>query len=53
MANLSFRPRPLDVNKKIPIFRTEIEDAIDIGIGRSVPLLPTGMEEAEEAVNLS
>jgi len=49
MANLSFRPRPLDVNKKIPIFRTEIEDAIDIGIGRSVPLLPTGMEEAEEA----
>jgi hypothetical protein len=51
MSNLSFRPRPLDVTKPIPIIRKELEeDPYDAAIGRTVPLMPTGMEEAEEAV---
>jgi hypothetical protein len=43
MRDLSFRPRPLDVNRPIPVIRKEIE----FDISRSVPELPNGMEEED------
>jgi len=49
MSNLSFRPRALDVTRPIPIIRKELEDEIDIGsMGRTMPEMPTGMEDHEE-----
>jgi hypothetical protein len=50
MSGTSFRPRPLDVNRPIPVIRKEVEDDDMITISRSVPELPTGMDMAEEAV---
>jgi len=52
ISGLSFRPRPIDVNKSLPIFRNqeyEIEDPELTGvISRSLPLMPTGMEAEDE-----
>ena len=51
MATLGFRPRPIDVNKQMPIFRgepPEDSDAAGYTAVRGVPLMPTGMESDEE-----
>jgi hypothetical protein len=53
ISGLSFRPRPIDVNKTIPIIRKEleVEDPELTGvISRSLPLMPTGMEAEDEEV---
>jgi hypothetical protein len=49
MANLSFRPRPIDINKEIPIITEEIDD-FDMVVSRSVPTLHHGMEDHEAEV---
>ena len=51
MSGLSFRPRPIDVNRHIPIIRKEIEgEDVELTgvISRSLPLMPTGMEAEDE-----
>lgn len=51
MANLAFRPRPIDVNRPLPIVRGElVEDESSAGyvVNRGVPELPSGMEPEEE-----
>jgi hypothetical protein len=48
LSNLAFRPRPIDVNRPIPIIRHEIEDEESAGVSRSVPKMPTGMEHEDE-----
>lgn len=48
---LSFRPRPIDVNRSIPIIRKELdeEDIETTGVvARSLPMMPTGMEAEDE-----
>ncbi len=53
MSKLSFRARALDINKPLPIVRSEEEPDIlneNVAISRSVPLMPTGMEKEEEEV---
>lgn len=57
MSNLSFRPRPIDVNRAIPIFTDADAEELDdrdygsvSGLSRSVPQMPTGMEAEEEEV---
>lgn len=48
---LSFRPRPIDVNRSIPIIRKELdeEDVETTGVvARSLPMMPTGMEAEDE-----
>jgi hypothetical protein len=54
MSNLpfQFRPRPIDINKAIPIVRKEINpDELEPGlISRGVPQMPTGMEAEDEEV---
>lgn len=56
MSNLpfQFRPRPIDINKAIPIVRKEINpDELEPGlISRGVPQMPTGMEAEDEEVRL-
>jgi enhancer of polycomb-like protein len=47
LGSLSFRPRPLDVNKSIPIIR-DLPELDDSNNNRSVPQMPTGMEAEEE-----
>lgn len=54
MSGLPFRPRPIDVNKQIPIIRQDLEevDADDIEFAESrLPQMPTGMEAEEEKVS--
>ncbi|GAM24942.1 hypothetical protein SAMD00019534_081170 [Acytostelium subglobosum LB1] len=46
VSRISFRPRPIDVAKPLPIVWTEIEDD---ETQRSVPIMPTGMESNEES----
>eukprot|EP01112_Ceratiomyxa_fruticulosa_P005894 TRINITY_DN1670_c0_g1_i1.p1 TRINITY_DN1670_c0_g1~~TRINITY_DN1670_c0_g1_i1.p1 ORF type:complete len:379 (+),score=85.53 TRINITY_DN1670_c0_g1_i1:236-1372(+) len=41
----SFRPRPIDLSKAIPVIHKEIDDA---EVHRSVPSFPSGMEPEEE-----
>jgi len=51
MNSLSFRPRPIDINKSIPIIRKEIDEdeAEPSGLAlRSLPLMPTGMDAEDE-----
>jgi hypothetical protein len=51
MANLAFRPRPIDILKQLPIIRKDLEDEDDGGpVGRTIAQLPTGMEAEEEEV---
>jgi hypothetical protein len=57
LRDLSFRPRPIDVNRPIPIFHNlpELEEREYGASGtssRSVPQMPTGMEAEEEEVSL-
>jgi hypothetical protein len=47
-SGLSFRPRPIDVDKKVPIVRRDVELEEPEGISRSVPEMPTGMEAEDE-----
>jgi len=48
-SNLAFRPRPIDINKPLPIIRQEVEDEdVPTGISRSVPKMPTGMDPEDE-----
>lgn len=44
---ISFRPRPIDISKPLPIIRTAIDDD-ESTVSRLVPIIPTGMEAAEE-----
>ncbi|KAF2078215.1 hypothetical protein CYY_000505 [Polysphondylium violaceum] len=46
-GRISFRPRPIDISKPLPIIRHEIEDD-ESSVSRMVPMLPTGMESQEE-----
>eukprot|EP01132_Coremiostelium_polycephalum_P002347 gene2347-2895_t len=46
-GRISFRPRPIDINKPLPIVRTSLDDD-ESNISRAVPILPTGMEPQEE-----
>lgn len=50
---LFFRARALDVNKPMPVLRTEdVPDLPDFAaINRAVPQMPTGMEKEEECVS--
>eukprot|EP01114_Cavostelium_apophysatum_P001159 TRINITY_DN10990_c0_g1_i1.p1 TRINITY_DN10990_c0_g1~~TRINITY_DN10990_c0_g1_i1.p1 ORF type:complete len:471 (+),score=133.82 TRINITY_DN10990_c0_g1_i1:1427-2839(+) len=53
MSNLTFRPRPIDIHKQLPIVRkeldgTEVDAEIQGGVRRSVPVMPTGMEREDE-----
>lgn len=50
MAGLGFRPRPIDVNKQMPIFRGDPpeHEATGYTAVRGVPEMPTGMESEEE-----
>ncbi len=50
MSGLSFRPRPIDINKQMPIIREE-NVGEDIGVFRSVPKIATGMEPEDEEVS--
>ena len=49
-SRLSFRSRPLDTSKPLTIYHVEdITDLLDdAAISRSVPMMPSGMEEEEE-----
>jgi enhancer of polycomb-like protein len=53
MSKLSFRARQVDYTKPLPIYLNhDLPDLQDFAaINRSVPLMPTGMEKDEEAVN--
>ena len=44
------RPRPIDVDRPIPIFWNNVIDESESAL-RSVPAMPTGMEAHEEAVS--
>ena len=49
MANLSFRPRQIDIDRPLPIFRREMEGEQSFNlISRSVPDFGSGMEKEEE-----
>jgi hypothetical protein len=49
MAGLSFRPRQIDIDRPLPIFRREMEGEQSLAmISRSVPEFSTGMEKEEE-----
>jgi enhancer of polycomb-like protein len=55
MANLNFRPRPIDINRAIPIFTDAEAEELDdrdytsvSGVSRGVPKMPTGMEAEDE-----
>ena len=53
MAHFSFRSRPLDIEKPLPIVTHEIEDDEDAAnwrAARGVPDVGTGMEKEEEKV---
>ena len=49
IINTSFRPRPIDINRPLEIFRGNLPSEAD-GCVRGVPSLPTGMEPEEEEV---
>jgi len=49
MSNLTFRPRPLDIHKQMPIVRTDADFDYE-GVSRSVPQMPTGMDPEDEEV---
>ncbi|XP_066597847.1 enhancer of polycomb homolog 1 [Prorops nasuta] len=51
MSKLSFRPRPLEVSKPMPIYMAEeLPDLPEYSaINRVVPQMPTGMEKEEES----
>lgn len=51
IINLQFRPRPIDINRPLPIIRGAINE--QEGCVRGVPSLPTGMEPEEEEVRCS
>eukprot|EP01119_Soliformovum_irregulare_P002872 TRINITY_DN1312_c0_g2_i1.p1 TRINITY_DN1312_c0_g2~~TRINITY_DN1312_c0_g2_i1.p1 ORF type:complete len:423 (+),score=121.37 TRINITY_DN1312_c0_g2_i1:77-1345(+) len=51
MANVSFRARPIDINKQLPIFKDAVTGAEDVDftpISRSLPQMPTGMDREDE-----
>ena len=43
----AFRPRPIDIDKAIPIY-VNVEHEAEFGSMRSVPMASTGMDEEEE-----
>lgn len=50
-ADKSFRPKPIDITKQIPVlFRKEIESD-EFSSARTVPIFNTGMEANEEEVS--
>ena len=54
MSKLSFRARPLDVSKPMPVYMAEeLPDLPDYSaINRAVPQMPSGMEKEEECVSI-
>eukprot|EP01090_Pellita_catalonica_P013717 TRINITY_DN3321_c0_g1_i2.p1 TRINITY_DN3321_c0_g1~~TRINITY_DN3321_c0_g1_i2.p1 ORF type:complete len:248 (-),score=14.40 TRINITY_DN3321_c0_g1_i2:18-761(-) len=49
MSNLTFRPRPINVNRKMPIVKHETDFEVEPTISRSVPQMPTGMDPEDAA----
>lgn len=52
MSKLWFRARALDAAKALPVYRSrELPELADLlSVSRSVPQMPSGMEEEEELV---
>jgi hypothetical protein len=51
MSGLSFRPRPIDISKPIPIIRADSEDYEEIiKLAVTVPKIATGMDPEDEEV---
>jgi hypothetical protein len=51
MSALSFRPRPIDISKPIPIIRDDCEDYEEIiKLAVTVPKIATGMDPEDEEV---
>lgn len=53
MSGLSFRPRPIDISKPIPIIRADSVDYEEIiKLAVTVPKIATGMDPEDEEVLL-
>lgn len=54
MSKVSFRARPLEASKPMPIYMAEeLPDLPDYSaINRVVPQMPSGMEKEEECVSI-
>eukprot|EP01089_Gocevia_fonbrunei_P000057 TRINITY_DN10037_c0_g1_i1.p1 TRINITY_DN10037_c0_g1~~TRINITY_DN10037_c0_g1_i1.p1 ORF type:complete len:118 (+),score=16.20 TRINITY_DN10037_c0_g1_i1:120-473(+) len=48
MSSLTFRPRAIDITKRMPIIRKELENDTGSGVHRSVPQMPAGMDPEDE-----
>ena len=49
---LNFRPRPIDIYKKLDIIKTKKGIQLDDDVERGIPSMPSGMESDEEEVRL-
>jgi len=53
MVRPSFRPRPIDLNKPLPIVKTTKDlkhDEDNVAVARALPAMATGVDPTEEEV---